>query len=98
MRFRKYRGMSLTYEQQGLVFFICRNYEEQPKKIQEKILRLCQSEGGSNPYALFLLLTTGQSVQSIMEQFKIASETTMYDARNRFYRAWCEEAEHEQKQ
>ena len=98
MRFRKYRGMRLTYEQQGLVYFTCRNYRNMPQQTQKKVLRLCQSEGGNNPYALFLLLTTGRSVQSLMGQFKIASESTLYEARNRFYRAWYEEAENEQKQ
>lgn len=91
MRFRKYRGMRLTYEQQGLVFFLCRNYRKLPKEQQKKVIRLCQMVGRNNPYALFLLLTTDRSVQSLMTQFKLASESTLYEARNSFYREWYAE-------
>lgn len=97
MRFRKYRGMRLTYEQQGLVFFTCRNYPRLPQEQQKKILRLCQRVGRNNPYALFLLLTTDRSVQSLMAQFKLGSESTLYEARNSFYRLWYEEGRNEQK-
>ena len=97
MRFRKYRGMQLTYEQQGMIFFTCRNYARLPREQQKKIIRLCQQAGRNNPYALFLLLTTNRSVQSLMAQFKLASETTLYEARNTFYRLWHEEEQYEKQ-
>ena len=43
---RKMRGIQLSYEQQGLVYFICRTFPLQPHQTQDKILRLCMECGG----------------------------------------------------
>ena len=88
MRFRKYKGIRLSYEKQGLIYFTCRTYREQPAKVQEKILTLCEKASRENPYALFVLLTTDQSTTAIAMKFNISSENTLYAARRRFYEMW----------
>lgn len=88
MRFRKYKGIRLSYEKQGLIYFTCRTYYSQPPAVQEKILRLCTKASRENPYALFVLLTTGKNTTAVALQFNIASENTLYNARRRFYEQW----------
>lgn len=88
MNFRKYKGIRLSYEEQGLIHFICRNYRKMPAEIQLKILDLCELSSRENPYALFCLLTEGKSTTSVAQRFCIASESTLYEARKRFYDGW----------
>ena len=91
MNFRKYRGIRLSYEKQGLIYFTCRTYRFQPPEVQKKILRLCEKASRENPYALFCLLTSGKSTTNIALRFQIASENTLYNARRRFYEGWYRE-------
>ena len=91
MRFRKYKGIHLSYEKQGFIYFTCRTYNLQPPRVQEKILRLCVRSSRENPYALFVLLTTGKNTVEVAMKFNIASENTLYNARRRFYELWDRE-------
>ena len=87
MSFRKLRGVPLPYEKQGLIYFTCRNFEHQPKHIQDKIERLCRQCGGEYCAALFELLTTDATVPAVaMRHF--LSEDALSRLRKGFYCSW----------
>lgn len=43
--FKRLRSVNKSYDEQGAIFFACRNFERQPKKTQDKIRRLCAAAG-----------------------------------------------------
>lgn len=87
--FKKMRGIKLTYEEQGLIYFVCRNIKTQPKKIQDKVLNLCTEIGGADYYqALYAVLTTEDSIRSIAMSFCV-SESQLYRLRKMFYERWA---------
>lgn len=73
------------------IYLICKNFADQPQKIQEKILRLCRLAGGYNADALFEMLTTDQKLERILQKYYIASTTTLYRARNKLFELWAKE-------
>lgn len=86
--FKKRRGIKVPYRQQGLIFFTCLTYREQPKRIREKIERLCRETAGEEYFsALFELLTTERSVRSVAME-RAVSESQLYKLRKAFYEAW----------
>ena len=87
MSFRKLQGVRLPEEKQGLVYFICQSEKSQPKKIREKIQRLCDEVGGSYSAALWDVMCTGKSMTRIaMEHY--VSDRTLYRLRKKFYEEW----------
>lgn len=82
--FKKRRGIKLSYEQQGLVYFTCINYKSQPKWMREKIDKLCRQIGGMHADALKQVMTTGRSVRQISLECYI-SESVLYELRREFY-------------
>lgn len=87
MGFKKLRGVALPEKKQGLVRFVCLNYDDQPKRTQEKIQRLCDECGGAYSAALFEVMTTEKSIRAIALT-NFLDESTIYRARARFYMAW----------
>lgn len=89
MPFRKLNGVDLPYEQQVLVYAICKNYETMNRTTQKKILRLCEECGGIYAAALFQLVTSkdDKNVERVAMDHYMAA-TTLYDIRRRFYEAW----------
>lgn len=87
--FKKSCFVHLPYDRQGLIYFICHNFEIQPPSVQKKILDVCQQSGKGNAQALFDFLTTDNTWQKISNQYHI-EETTLYRARKKFYEAWFE--------
>ena len=43
--FKRLRSVNKSYDEQGAIFFACRNFARQPKKTQDKIRRLCGAAG-----------------------------------------------------
>lgn len=86
---RRFRAgeIGLSYERQGLIWFTARTYAEQPEHIRRMIREACEEVGGENAPALFAYVTTSRSIVSIMREFYIASETTIYRMINSWYRA-----------
>lgn len=82
--FKKMRGCKLNYKQQGLVRFVCLNYDDLPQDIQHKINDLCLKCGGEYYNALFRVLTTDISIRYIAIE-ECISETNLYRLRLRFY-------------
>ena len=88
--FRKMRGVDLPEKKQGLLFFVCQNYEEQPERVRQRIRRLCDRiSGGEEAYraALFDMLTTRESVTALSLRHNV-SAAKLYDLRREFYEAW----------
>ena len=85
--FKKKRGIKLHYNTQGLIFFICLDYKNQPQAMQKKILNLCLTIGGENWQMLFNILTTSKSIITIAEEHH-ASESVLYRLRKKFYEGW----------
>ena len=87
MGFKKLRGVSLPEEKQGLVRYICLNSDSQPKRIQEKIQRLCDDVGGAYSAALREVMCGRKSITAIAREHYV-SETQLYRMRKEFYEGW----------
>lgn len=86
--FRKLRGVSVPYQRQGLIYFTCATYRQQPQWMQRKIDKLCQECGGEYADALKALLTEeGARVDGVALQYHM-SEGTLIRARKKFYETW----------
>ncbi len=89
MSFRKLRGVDLPEEKQGLVRYICLNCDSQPKRIQEKIQRLCDDAGGAYSAALREVMCSRKSITAIAGEYYV-SESKLYAMRKVFYENWFE--------
>ena len=86
--FKKRRGIKLSYNKQGLIYFTCMNYNDMPKHIQDKILRLCEEVGKEHSETLFAVVTdSNKSIRSLALENHI-SETQLYYYRRKFYEVW----------
>ena len=86
--FKKRRGIHISYEQQGLIYFTCVNYKDMPDEIQDKIQRLCQEVGKEYAEVLYKVVTdTKRSIRSLAIEYHI-SETQLYHYRKKFYENW----------
>ena len=86
--FKKRRGISLSYNKQGLIYFICMNAKEQPQEIQDKIINLCLEIAGKDYKALYTILTDdNKSIRAVAMEYFI-SETKLYELRKEFYEKW----------
>ncbi len=86
-KFKPLPSVNKSYEEQGEIFFLCRNYARQSKDIREKIDRLCQRAGGEYAGALKRYLTTGESWERVVVEEHI-SEGTLHRCRKKFYELW----------
>lgn len=88
--FRKLRGVDVDVVRQGLIFFTCLDYKRQPKKIRDKIDRLCDKCGGGYSAALKDLVTTPPWEMGVTccAMRHHVSESTLYRIRKAFYEAW----------
>ena len=71
---------------QGLIFYICRCYNDLPKHKRDLIDELYRTVGGENADALRSLMLTDESFAKICLDHYIGSETTLKRLRLRFYR------------
>lgn len=86
--FKKRRGIKLTYNEQGLIHFICVNYDRMERPVQSKITNLCEEVAGEHKEALFTLLTSDTlNVHGVAMRYHI-SETQLYHYRRLFYERW----------
>lgn len=86
--FKKRKGIKLPYNKQGLIYFTCLDYKNQPREIQDKIKRNCEEVGGEEyKKALFEFVTTDKSAVSISMK-NYLSEGTLYVLRKKFYEKW----------
>ena len=86
--FKKRRGIKLSYNKQGLIYFACMNYDDMPEHIQQKILNLCKDVGREYAEVLFQVVTnSNETIRSLALKYNI-SETQLYYYRRRFYEEW----------
>lgn len=91
--FRKLRGVNLPYRQQGLLWFMCTNFDRQPKEIKARIRKLCKECGGEHEKALFVLLTRENVSIPWIEQNYYVSARTLYRRRVEFFERWYRDGE-----
>ena len=86
--FKKRRGIRLSYNKQGLIYFTCMNIKDMPENIQQKVLNLCVEVGQQDYKALYELLTNdNKSVLSISHEYFL-NEKLLYKMRKEFYEKW----------
>lgn len=88
--FKKKKGIQLSYEEQGLIFFVCRNYKKMPNKIKTKICCLCKAVADEDWKPLFLLLTKkGRDIEQVAAEYFI-SDKRLAKYRKLFYESFFE--------
>ena len=87
MSWRKLRGVHLPYEKQVYIRATCLLWKDQPKRVQEKIRRLCEECGVVYASALWESMTTKQRAVQIALKHNM-SESTLYRIRVEFYNNW----------
>ena len=86
--FKKRRGIKLSYDEQGLIHFVCVNFDKMPFSVQQKIVRLCDDVGKEHSSVLFKVVTdSSRSIRSLALENHI-SETQLYHYRKLFYEKW----------
>lgn len=85
--FKRLRSVNKSYDEQGAIFFACRNFATQSKKTQDKIRRLCAAAGPEYAQALLAYLTTDISWERTCMEYGLSQET-LTRLRRRFYDAW----------
>jgi len=85
--FKKMRGIKLPYVRQGLIYFTCRDYHNQPPNVQQKINNLCVEVAGEYYQALRDVLIFGRPVnEAALKHF--CGEATLWRYKKRFYERW----------
>lgn len=90
--FRKYRGMRMTYEKQGLIFFLCRNFGSLPPGVRRRIERVAEEVAGEEKAVLLALLTGRQSARHL-SMTRYINLNRLYAWRRTFYERFFEQKE-----
>lgn len=85
MGFKMLRGVRLSYNQQGRIYFTCKNYLRESGETQKYIERLCSEAGGEYAPALFELLTSENATVPAVAMRHFMSDATLSRCRKRFY-------------
>ena len=83
--FKRKKGIKLTYNQQGFVYFLCMNYDVLPASTKSLIKKLCDEVGGFNSLALFVFLTDPYMSSEAISQRYFVSVTRLGIMRAEFY-------------
>ena len=87
MAFKKMRGVRVSYNLQGKLYFTLKNIAREPKRTQERARSICEEVAGEHEAALWEFLTTDKSIVQIsMEHY--TSESVLYRLRRDFYARW----------
>lgn len=86
--FKKRRGIKLSYNKQGLIYFTCINIKDMPTNTQDKIKNLCSEVSNDYAEALYTMLTDDTlNVHAVALRYHI-SESQLYHYRKKFYEMW----------
>ncbi len=85
--FRMKKGIPVSYERQGYIYFASRLYPELGQKDQQKILNLCLENGGEYYQALFEFVTSNQGAELVCQRHHL-SRSTLERAVRRYYMAF----------
>lgn len=83
--FREWKGAKVSYNRQGYIFFISRNYKELSREKRAAIDALCRKIGGED-YAAALkeFMTSDRSAVSVCMRYCL-SKGTLYRYVRRYY-------------
>ena len=87
MAFKKLRGVRVSRNMQGFIRFTCLTYDQQPKRMQNKIDRLLRECGGPYAAALREVMCGRDGITAIAMRHYV-SENTLYRLRKAFYESW----------
>lgn len=73
--FRFKRGVPLTYEEQGYIYFTSLMYKRLPLATQRKIRSLCAAAGGEYKEALFAFVTTEMGATEVCTKYFLSQST-----------------------
>ena len=89
--FKKRKGINVPYNKQGLIYFMLHDFKDQPRKVQDKIVSLCEEIGGDEyKKALLEFVTTESSAVKVSLKHYL-SEGTLYVLRKKLYEKWYSE-------
>lgn len=88
--FKKRRGIKLSYDEQGLIHFVCVNYRKLPDIVLRKITRLCDEVGNEHAEVLFEVVTNSKKTIRELAIENHISERSLYRYRKKFYEEWEE--------
>ena len=78
------RGIKASYERQGYIFFLSRQYKSLDAAARGKIQALCREQGGEYARALFEFVTTDASATAIAMRHHM-DKTTLYRKVRKYY-------------
>lgn len=84
---KKLRGVRVSRNMQGFIRFTCLTYDQQPKRMQNKIDRLLRECGGPYDAALREVMCGEDSITAIALRH-FTSESNLYRMRKAFYESW----------
>lgn len=82
--FKFKRSIPVSYEKQGYIYFVGRNFKNLPDEKQRQVKELCLKAGGEYHEALFELLTTDTTVTKICLKYSLSEATLLRVARKYF--------------
>ena len=91
-KFKFMPSYKMSYTQQGVVFFACQNFRNQPKELQDEIRAIatvCGGGDGMKRKAILTYMTTRISWRECCDRHYI-SDATLDRLRRRFYQLWKE--------
>ena len=88
MSFKKMRGLPLTYNEQGYIYFVCKTYYSQPQETQEKIKRVCAAVAHGRYTDVVFKLMTGSKGMQVLSLDEGVSVRSLYGLRAEFYMKW----------
>lgn len=95
--FKKRRGIRLSYNEQGLIYFACMNLMHQPPRLREAVRELCECIGGEDSEALYEFLTNDAvSARAVCMKYFV-DEKKLYTMRKRFYEEFYKKLRAEEK-
>ncbi|MEG0703449.1 MAG: hypothetical protein RR449_07750 [Christensenella sp.] len=86
--FKKLRGLTMPEKKQGIIYYVCANYEDMPIDVQKKIEQLCVQIGGGEYYGAIFNVVTGKMTVKAAALACPCDETTLYRYRIKFYESW----------
>lgn len=89
--FKKRRGIKLSYNKQGLIYFICMNVKDLSDEERNKVFNLCREIAGNDADALLEVLTCDWKTVEAIARSHYMSDKKLYRFRKEFYERFFEE-------
>ncbi len=89
--FKKRKGIHISYNKQGIIYFTCVDFKNQPEEVQTKIKCLCRNiseKFGEKEEILFKFLTDDKVSATSLSLKYFVPEKKLYRMRKEFYEKW----------